>query len=399
MDDRTVAQIAPSGDFGNTTTINCDNPLLSAQQRALVCAAGQFDRRPTARRSASRRRARRRRQVFIDPITGTPYNRGFLQILRRNVEGGGRRDDLQHTSYRIVAGMNGQLNDAWSYDMYYQFGQTNFAETYSNDFSVRRLGLALDVVDDPATAGVDPICRSAQGGTGAATRAASPGTSSRRQRHPGRPHLSADSGPPARRHPAEHRQRLGHRRPRHVGDEVPVGEQRHRHRRRRRVSPRDARAARRPGLLDAALVRPCRPGRADPSGRGRLRRQGSVRRGPHPDRRGQLLLQPLARRRLPLFGLRHRRPARSAPTPTRWRSTSRRSATSASAPPTTARSGRRTSRSCSRRSASRSTAAPIRARAHVITAGAADAGCRAAGPGGVGQYGTSGRTRPRSITA
>ena len=26
MDDRTVAQIAPSGDFGNTLTINCDNP-------------------------------------------------------------------------------------------------------------------------------------------------------------------------------------------------------------------------------------------------------------------------------------------------------------------------------------------------------------------------------------
>ena len=37
MDDRTVAQIAPSGDFGNTFAINCDNPLLSAQQRAIVC--------------------------------------------------------------------------------------------------------------------------------------------------------------------------------------------------------------------------------------------------------------------------------------------------------------------------------------------------------------------------
>src|SRR6185503_18480849 len=119
MDDRTVAQIAPSGDLGNTKTINCDNPLMSAQQRALVCqpanllnAGGTTGGVPA---------------VFIDPISGTPYNRAVLQILRRNVEGGGRRDDLQHTSYRIVAGMNGQLNDAWSYDMYYQFGQTNFA--------------------------------------------------------------------------------------------------------------------------------------------------------------------------------------------------------------------------------------------------------------------------------
>src|SRR5689334_17158299 len=38
MDDRSLAQIAPSGDFGNTQTINCDNPLLSAQQRGVICA-------------------------------------------------------------------------------------------------------------------------------------------------------------------------------------------------------------------------------------------------------------------------------------------------------------------------------------------------------------------------
>jgi hypothetical protein len=38
MNDRTVAQIAPSGDFGNTLTINCDNPLMSAQQRSVICA-------------------------------------------------------------------------------------------------------------------------------------------------------------------------------------------------------------------------------------------------------------------------------------------------------------------------------------------------------------------------
>ena len=38
MDDRTFAQIAPSGDFGNTLTINCDNPLLSG---SLICESGQ----------------------------------------------------------------------------------------------------------------------------------------------------------------------------------------------------------------------------------------------------------------------------------------------------------------------------------------------------------------------
>jgi iron complex outermembrane receptor protein len=161
MDDRTVAQIAPSGNFGNTLNINCDNPLMSAQQRAIVCAPGNLLAADGLSVNANRGPGAPvpPPAVFLDPTTGTPYNRAVLQPLRRNVEGGGRRDDLQHTSYRIVAGMRGDLDDVWSYDMYYQFGQTNFAETYSNDFSVRRLGLALDVIDNPNTPGVDPVCR------------------------------------------------------------------------------------------------------------------------------------------------------------------------------------------------------------------------------------------------
>ncbi len=42
MDDKTVAQIAPSGDFGVTNRINCDNPLLSDQERGLVCFDGNY---------------------------------------------------------------------------------------------------------------------------------------------------------------------------------------------------------------------------------------------------------------------------------------------------------------------------------------------------------------------
>src|SRR5204863_43230 len=140
---RHTHQIAPSGNFGNTLNINCDNPLMSAQERAIVCAPGNLLAADGLSVNANRGPGAPvpPPAVFIDPTTGTPYNRAVLQPLRRNVEGGGRRDDLQHTSYRIVAGMRGDLDDVWSYDMYYQFGQTNFAETYSNDFSVRRLGL------------------------------------------------------------------------------------------------------------------------------------------------------------------------------------------------------------------------------------------------------------------
>jgi iron complex outermembrane receptor protein len=198
MDDRTVAQIAPSGLFiGNTTNINCNNPLLSAQQVSLVCQAAAYnaadaspvDPVPGGGPSyvsgfgnlvgqtpifgpdpdgAGPLRAPllgfTGPTVFQNP-DGSPYNRGVLYAGRRNVEGGGRQDDLQHVSYRVIAGMRGELSDVWSYDIYYQYGRNNFSQTYLNDFSVTRLRRAIDVIDNPATPGVDPVCRSVVDGT------------------------------------------------------------------------------------------------------------------------------------------------------------------------------------------------------------------------------------------
>ncbi|WNO54676.1 TonB-dependent receptor domain-containing protein [Stakelama saccharophila] len=177
MDDRTVAQIAPSGDFGNTFSINCDNPLLSAQQQAIVCSptnmvtastdpvTGALVAPPSMTGGAPDVVGDGTLPAydFIDPTTGATYNRGALQILRRNVEGGPRQDDLQHTSYRIVAGARGDIGTGLSYDAYYQYGRTNFSETYFNDFSINRLGRALDVVTDPTTG--EAVCRTALDGT------------------------------------------------------------------------------------------------------------------------------------------------------------------------------------------------------------------------------------------
>ncbi|HEY0311165.1 MAG TPA: TonB-dependent receptor [Allosphingosinicella sp.] len=153
MDDRSVAQIAPSGDFGNTTSINCDNPLLSAQQRAIVCSPANL--------VGANGKATGTPTVFTDQ-NGNPYFRGVVYPLRRNVEGGGRRDDLQHTDYRIVAGMRGDLGGGFSYDASYQYGRVVFAQTYFNDFSVTRLNRALDVVTG---ANGSPVCRSTLDGS------------------------------------------------------------------------------------------------------------------------------------------------------------------------------------------------------------------------------------------
>jgi outer membrane receptor protein involved in Fe transport len=165
MDDRTVAQIAPSGNFGNTFSVNCDNPLLSAQQLAIVCAPDNLvtEVLPSGFPLVDPSQAPIDFNNSVPGAANATYNRGWLQPLRRNVEGGPRRDDLQHTSYRFVAGVKGDLSSAFSYDMYYMFGRTNYADTYLNDFSVTRLGRAMDVVTDPATG--QAACRSALDGT------------------------------------------------------------------------------------------------------------------------------------------------------------------------------------------------------------------------------------------
>jgi iron complex outermembrane recepter protein len=170
MDDRTLAQIAPSGDFGNTLTINCDNPLLSAAQRATICQTGNLINGfigtfPTATSAGYNPNPANPAVNFIDPTTGATYNRAFFQLLRRNVEGGPRISDLQHTAFRTIIGTKGELGKAWNYDAYYQFGRTNYSQVYSNEFSVDRLNKALDVIDDPRVAGVQAICRSALAGT------------------------------------------------------------------------------------------------------------------------------------------------------------------------------------------------------------------------------------------
>ena len=165
MNDQTVAQIAPSGDFGNTLTINCDNPLLSASQKSQICNPGNLINGfigtfPTAINAAYNPTPGAPAINFPNPVAGAAnptYNKAFFQLLRRNVEGGPRRNNLEHTSFRTVIGMKGDLGDAWNYDTYYQYGRTNYSQVYENEFSVARLNNALDVVANPA--GGAPVCR------------------------------------------------------------------------------------------------------------------------------------------------------------------------------------------------------------------------------------------------
>jgi iron complex outermembrane receptor protein len=123
MNNFTNAQIAPSGNFNVATRINCDNPMLSDQQRQILCT----DR----------------------GLGPDDYTESATSILRRNVEGGARNEDIQHTNFRLITGIRGDINDAWSYELYGLEARTNSNFSYDNDLDIGRMANALDVDGDP----------------------------------------------------------------------------------------------------------------------------------------------------------------------------------------------------------------------------------------------------------
>jgi outer membrane receptor protein involved in Fe transport len=134
MNDKTDAQIAPSGNFFSSLHLNVDNPMLSDQQR----------------------------QILLDAGWG-PHDIATVNIGRRNVEGGGRVDQLSHNSWRMVAGLKGDIGKGWSYDVNGLLAEVSAPESYINDLNNTNIQDALIVDGDPN----DPStwrCRSGNAG-------------------------------------------------------------------------------------------------------------------------------------------------------------------------------------------------------------------------------------------
>ena len=159
MSDRSLAQTSPSGDANNTQTINCDNALLSNQQRSLICRAGNFvGEVPVLDGAGNVIQVLGLPASFVDPVSGATYSRAWLVVSRRSVESGAIQDDLRHKSIRLVGGLKGDLGRGVIYDASYLFGHVSIDEQLHNILSISRLGRALDIVTDPSTG--QPICRS-----------------------------------------------------------------------------------------------------------------------------------------------------------------------------------------------------------------------------------------------
>ena len=130
MDDRTTAQIAPSGSFFRQRHLHCGNAFLSQQQFQALC--GQYG-------------------LTEDDIQN-------VYIGRRSVESGNRKNYLHHTSYRGVFGLRGEIGDSWRYNVYYQYAAVRAWSKFVNGLSTSRMNRALDAVRDPATGNI--VCRS-----------------------------------------------------------------------------------------------------------------------------------------------------------------------------------------------------------------------------------------------
>ena len=152
MDDRTHQQIAPAALFrslnpldtvSNNYNINCNNPLLSGQEQAILCTPAQIAAATSAPNAGCN-------------VTGSALspNCTNVEIGRRNVEGGGRFSDFQHENYRAVFGAKGDFLDAWSYDAYGQYYYTTFFNSNDKYLNFQGITNALQVTGTAA----NPVC-------------------------------------------------------------------------------------------------------------------------------------------------------------------------------------------------------------------------------------------------
>jgi outer membrane receptor protein involved in Fe transport len=127
MNDRSDAQIAPSGDFADNGSFNCSNPYLAANASASAlfgCTGGATTTNPD------------------------------VLILYRNATGGPRAQDTEYTDFHEVLGLKGKVDDVWSYDASYQYSLVDLSLTNNNYFSIAKLQNALNATGTVA----NPVC-------------------------------------------------------------------------------------------------------------------------------------------------------------------------------------------------------------------------------------------------
>ena len=129
----------PTGNGGFLVNCSPSNPLLSAQQNAVLCNSANA------------------------PAAYPSYNVASavdLYLGRRNIEGGPRTSDFEHENFRTVFGSKGEFLDAWSYEAYGSFYSTSLYNALGGYLSSTKIQNALLVGGTAA----NPTCIGGQAG-------------------------------------------------------------------------------------------------------------------------------------------------------------------------------------------------------------------------------------------
>jgi len=156
MNDRTHQVIAPAALFldsnplepvTNNYNVNCNNPFLSAQEQGILCSPAQIA-------AANAAPAAGCTYTLTSTVPVLSSNCANVRIGRRNIEGGGRNSDYEHTNYRPVFGAKGSFADDWSYDVYGQYYYTTFFNSNNKFMNFQSITNALQVTGTAAA----PTC-------------------------------------------------------------------------------------------------------------------------------------------------------------------------------------------------------------------------------------------------
>lgn len=117
----------------NRETISIDNPYLTDQARAQICGI------------------RAMRGQSCPDTYRFPVDESMLGL-------GNRTEDATRNTYRIVAGLRGDIGSDWNYEFSVNYGALHEKTKVLGNLNTQRMLLAMDAVKDPTTGQI--VCRS-----------------------------------------------------------------------------------------------------------------------------------------------------------------------------------------------------------------------------------------------
>jgi len=123
--------------FGAGVGVRCDNPFLTAQDITALQTIGR--------------------------CPGGATSTTMLPLARFNVDFGGRREEIRRDTYRVVAGITGDFNTDWNYEVSLNYGHMKSRQLERNDLHIFTDGFAdgpfLNAIDAVRNSSGQIVCR------------------------------------------------------------------------------------------------------------------------------------------------------------------------------------------------------------------------------------------------